>query len=128
MIDKVESASGIRFSYDIAPLDNALPKDGEINFYRVVQETINNIVKHSRATRARVQVARDEQAVYLTITDNGQGFDVQATTGAAERRGFGLTGMAERVSMLGGTHRIDSAPGQGTTVTVEVALKRIAGG
>jgi signal transduction histidine kinase/ligand-binding sensor domain-containing protein len=128
MIDKVESSSGIRFSYDIAPLNNALPKDGEINFYRVVQEALNNIVKHSQATRARVQVVRDEQIVYLTISDNGQGFNVQATTEANGRRGFGLTGMVERVRMLGGTHSIDSAPGQGTTVTVEVALQRIATG
>ena len=123
MIDKVESVSGIRFSYDIAPLDGALPQEGEINLYRIIQEAINNIVKHSQATRARVEVARDERGIYLTIRDNGQGFDLKATTAERRRRGFGLNGIAERVRMLGGTYHLDSAPSAGTTLTVELALE-----
>lgn len=119
MIEKVESSSRINFTYDIAQLDGALPKENEISLYRIVQEAINNIVKHSAATRARIDVVRDEQNISVMITDNGKGFDVKATANAA-RGGFGLTGMAERVRMIGGTYHVESVPGVGTTVNVSL--------
>jgi signal transduction histidine kinase len=126
MLENVESSSGIGFSYDIAPLDGVLSKEREINLYRIVQEAINNIVKHSGATRARVEVARDERTLHVTIRDNGRGFVPKTyTTGELRQRGFGLTGIAERVRMLGGTQVFNSVPGEGTTVTITLGLQNL---
>jgi signal transduction histidine kinase/ligand-binding sensor domain-containing protein len=118
MTERVEGSSSIRFLCDIAQLGGALPKEDEISLYRIVQEAINNIVKHSAATRARVEALRDEQGISVIIADNGKGFDAKAASAA--RGGFGLAGMAERVRMIGGTYSVESIPGAGTTITVHL--------
>ncbi len=114
---------GIRFSAEIAPIDGLFSKEDEISIYRIVQESINNIVKHSNATEANLAIRREGRAVYLRIQDDGQGFiPVAAAPREARRGGFGLIGMAERVRMLGGTYLIDSAPGQGTRITIKLKI------
>ena len=116
-------SSGIQFSAVIDPIDGLFSKDGEISIYRIVQESINNIVKHSSATEATLVINRGAREVDLQIHDNGKGFSpVALASGEARPSGFGLTGMAERVRLLGGTHHIDSAPGQGTTVTIKLRI------
>jgi signal transduction histidine kinase/ligand-binding sensor domain-containing protein len=119
MIHHVADASGIAFTPELAPLDGLLTREAEINLYRIVQESLNNIVKHSRATSARVTLSRDAQRLRLTIADNGQGF-VRPPTSA--RRGWGLTGITERARLLGAVAEIHSEPGRGTTVNVELEL------
>lgn len=83
-----------------------------------VQESLNNIVKHSGATRASIDIADDGPDLVITIADNGKGFDTKSARTATIGSGFGLAGVAERVGMLGGRHSIVSTPGQGTTVTI----------
>jgi len=122
MIDKAAAASSIRFTWRIADLDGALSKPSEINLYRIVQESINNILKHSQATEAEIEVSRDAHGVQVLIRDNGRGF-VAAAPAAETRRGFGLTGINERVRMLGGILAIESGAGQGTTITVKLPLR-----
>jgi ligand-binding sensor domain-containing protein/signal transduction histidine kinase len=123
MIEKVAAASAIHFTADIASLDKLFPTEAEINLYRIVQESVNNIVKHSGATAARVEITRAARFVYLNISDNGRGFLPEAATATAARgRGFGLIGISERVRMLGGTHTIQSAAGHGTTWKIKLSL------
>lgn len=88
--------------------------------YRVAQEALNNIVKHSQASQAWVtlSLSPDRQQLRMEIKDNGCGFDPQATHTA----GIGLIGMRERVAAAGGELRIESSPGQGTTVSVNLPL------
>ncbi len=91
----------------------------EITCYRVVQEAITNVLRHSKARHARVRVATVDGTLALSISDDGLGFDVDE----ARRRGvagerFGLLGMEERVSLAGGRMAIASAPGRGTEVRV----------
>jgi ligand-binding sensor domain-containing protein/signal transduction histidine kinase len=119
MLRKVGEASEIRFTTEIDDLDGAFPKEMEINLYRIVQESVNNIVKHSAATEAAVVIKRQGRVVQVKIEDNGQGFKLDAER-VSERgeRGFGLTGIAERAGMLGGQPIIRSTPGQGTTISV----------
>jgi ligand-binding sensor domain-containing protein/two-component sensor histidine kinase len=119
MLRRVEESSGIGIACEIEALDGALPKEAEINFYRIVQEAVSNIVKHARATRAGVEIERREERLHLTIRDNGCGCTVEEL---AERRGLGLASIAERVRILGGSCRFESAPGKGTTVAVELPL------
>lgn len=119
MVEKVAASTEIRFTAQIAAIDNLFKQEDEISIYRVVQECVSNVVKHSRATEAQVLVSRSDHAVQIIVKDNGQGFNPAERTPAAG--GFGLTGISERTKMLGGTYRITSASGQGTTVSINIS-------
>ncbi len=124
------TSSPISFTADIDDIDGFFPQESDINFYRIVQESVNNIVKHSQASRAGVSIQRDPERLRLVIHDNGKGF----TPGAASldpdphRGGFGLIGISERVQLLGGGIAIQSAPGQGTTMTIEIDSRSVRHG
>lgn len=120
MIEKVAATTKMRFVSELVPLDDLFSKEDAITLYRVVQESLTNVVKHAQATQARISVERTTDSITLTIEDNGRGF-VPAEA-AAKPSGFGLAGMAERVRMLGGEWQIDSQEGQGTTVTMRLTL------
>lgn len=117
MLDRVSKASAIDFTWEIAAIDGFFPREAEINFYRIVQECVNNIVKHSGADKADVKIERDAEGLRLSIRDNGKGFDTtSAATKHADQSGFGLAGISERARILGGKVSISSAPQIGTTV------------
>jgi signal transduction histidine kinase/ligand-binding sensor domain-containing protein len=124
LIEKVSSASGIPFSADIMPLEGLLTPDGAIHLYRIIQESINNIVKHGQSTKASVEIWREDGEIHVTVADNGRGFGPEASV----RRGLGLISIAERVRMLGGTHTLVSTPGRGTTLTVRIPAADLAKG
>lgn len=92
--------------------------------FRVIQESLTNIARHAGASRVRIRLRRDPQMLRVVVEDDGHGFDVAAT---ASRKGFGLLGMRERVLAVGGKLNLDSAPGQGTTVTITLPLQRETG-
>ncbi len=120
MASRVAQASGIAIATELDALDGALSSETQMSLYRVAQEALNNVVKHSGATKSRIALKREGASVRLTVVDNGRGFQ-QHTAKASEtsgvsRPGLGLNGMAERVRLLGGTLVIRSAPEQGTTV------------
>jgi signal transduction histidine kinase len=85
--------------------------------YRVVQEALNNCVKHSHATDVRVVIHRESDGLWVSIQDNGVGFDPSSD------KGLGLLGMAERVSHLGGRFHIQSQRGQGTILSAFLSLE-----
>jgi signal transduction histidine kinase/ligand-binding sensor domain-containing protein len=116
LVEKVASASGIQFSADIAPIDGSLSSDGAINLYRIIQESVNNIVKHSQATKANVEIWLEAGEIYVTVSDNGRGFSPDTLV----RRGLGLTSITERVRILGGIHSVASTPERGTTLTIRI--------
>ncbi len=122
LIRTVSKASQIHVSTDLANVDDLFQEDLRINFYRIVQEALNNIMKHAHATELSVQIVRDGERVVLSIRDNGKGFTPEARPVQAGHGGFGLTGMAERASLLGGTLKMRSEPGSGTVMTVEIPL------
>ena len=94
-----------------------LSKESEINFYRVVQECVNNVVKHSAATQVWLAIKRTISGAQITCRDDGRGFDPKANL---PKSGMGLTGMAERVRMLGGRYTVETAPGKGATIQVNI--------
>ncbi|HNJ40237.1 MAG TPA: two-component regulator propeller domain-containing protein, partial [Acidobacteriota bacterium] len=125
MLQQIANASDIGFTWEIDQIDGLLSKEGEIGLYRIVQEALNNILKHSKASDASVSIQLDGDELHVTITDNGCGFTVEASgTAELQKRGFGLTGSAERVRMLGGKQTIRSAPGQGTTIFITITTNR----
>ena len=119
MVQAVSDSSDIRFSTNIDELDSVLPKGAEINLYRIVQESLNNIVKHSAATEASVIVRKDAQNIHLEIRDNGKGF-VLGSSGDSFNGGLGLVGIAERAKILGAKCEIHSASGKGTIISINV--------
>ena len=123
----IAASTGLRCVADVAPVDRLFAPETEINLYRVVQEGLNNIVKHAGATEARVTVERLESRISVRIEDNGRGFDREAGTEATARSGgMGLSGIAERVCMLNGRLRVESAPGRGTRLLIDVPVGETA--
>jgi signal transduction histidine kinase/ligand-binding sensor domain-containing protein len=122
MLEKTAESSGIAINSDFDDVDGVFPPDQEITIYRIIQESVNNVVKHARAREAHVAMRSHEDHVEITIRDDGQGFAPATSASGAAAGGFGLKGLAERVQMLGGTHTIDSGPGRGTTVTVRIGV------
>ncbi len=120
MIRRIAEASSISVTSDLEGYEGTLPRDTEMNLYRIAQEALNNVMKHAQAATVHVALRREGTQVRLTIADDGVGF---ASGAAADTRdgggpGFGLTSIAERVRLLHGTLSIRSSAGQGTTVEV----------
>lgn len=96
-----------------------LPDGTATGLFRIVQEALTNVARHAEATSVRIDLHLDATALMLSVVDDGRGFDPQSVQPG---RSFGLIGIRERVLMLGGTLVIDSRPGAGTTLTVDIPL------
>lgn len=121
LADEVAEASGIHITVDIDNIDGLFPKPNEINLYRIIQECLNNIVKHSSATQARLSLSRNEQVVQLKIEDNGKGMPSSATS-TENKNGFGLLGIQERINILAGNWIIKEAVPNGTIIHISIPL------
>jgi PAS domain S-box-containing protein len=128
LVQEVAESSAIHFEGRFEKVDDLFPGEQATVVYRIVQEALNNLVKHSRATAASVTVERDLHCVRLKIEDNGRGFDKATVIGPHRiRSGIGLTSIDERVRMLGGSLDIRTGPAQGTMLQVEIPLHETAG-
>jgi two-component system CheB/CheR fusion protein len=113
----------IKADYHTARLGNVrLSPEAETSLYRIAQEALNNVYKHSGATRVDVLFERRDQHAVLIIEDDGRGFDTRAV--ADGERGMGLLNMRERAALIGGALDIESVPDEGTTVFVRVPLQQ----
>lgn len=120
MIEQIESASGINFTLEYDKIDHLFSKDDEVTFYRVIQEYVNNIVKHSEAENAYLSIRNGSNRIKVKISDDGKGFNLPDEK--LEKIGFGLTGIEERLNMIGGIQSIESELGKGTAVDLEFEL------
>jgi len=111
----IEVDVSVELDFERGAWQSRLTPEVETAVYRIVQEALTNAIKHGNATRAVVEVNELPAAVELRVRDDGRGFDTDQHT-----RGFGLLGMRERVSLLGGRLDISSAPGAGTTVSARL--------
>ena len=107
--------AGIEAHAEVTGTARRLPTGTEVVLLRVCQEALANVRKHAGARQVRVRLCYAATTVRLTVTDDGKGFDPGATHG-----GYGLTGMRDRVSQVGGTVEVASVPGRGTEVSAEV--------
>jgi signal transduction histidine kinase len=123
LIDRASENGSIVFASRIENTDGLFEKDAEIHLYRIVQEAVTNILKHSAATEATVVIKKQPTTVSISIRDNGKGFDPARSSAQMEDFGYGLSGIAERVRILKGTLVIESQPGAGTSVTAEIPFK-----
>ena len=106
----------VTFEMDATPSE--LPDVYKITLYRLLQEALNNIIKHAQASHAWVDLSMEDDAVTLTIQDNGKGFDPSQ----AKTKSIGLSSMNERVTIAGGTLNISSTPERGTIITAQFPL------
>lgn len=107
----------IRVVQRISVTESDIPEDLKIVIFRLLQESFHNIAKYSRADLVRLSLARKSDKLELTITDNGEGFNVvSALSKASSSRGLGLSSMRERTELAGGLFSIASAPGRGTEI------------
>jgi signal transduction histidine kinase len=128
MIGRVADSTSINLSTGLERVDGLLSLEAETSVYRIVQEGLNNVVKHSHATAARVDIKRTGTQLVITVQDNGSGMSPSAAVHNGQNRGFGLTGISERVRLLGGSHTIDSAPECGTRLTVRLESSHAVAG
>jgi signal transduction histidine kinase len=117
----VERQTGIGISYEKSGTPFPVSGDSAVHIYRVLQEALNNVTRHSGSKKARVRLHFAKSALQLEIADSGSGF-----SGAAARRGLGLVAMRERAGLLGGSIRFESAPGGGTVVKLEVPREAVS--
>ena len=100
-----------------------MPVRVETVLFRIAQESLTNIARHAHAARAELRLEFADARVVLTVSDDGCGFDVDhVMRGDGNRRAWGLLGVQERVALVGGRFKIESAPGQGTRIAVEIPV------
>lgn len=112
--------------FQVKDLDQGrLAPDVKTNLYRIVQEGLHNVAKHSQATRVKILIEGDDDRIGLSVKDNGVGFDA-ASLGSPEASGtgIGMIGMKERAASMGADIAIDSAPGEGTGIRLTVPLEK----
>jgi len=117
LVKSVEGGTGIKCETDIDEVPASLPYEAAIVIYRISQETLSNIIRHSDASLVRVTLRVQESRLVLTIKDDGRGFQEDRIT-----KGLGLNGIRERALMIGGEISIASQPGEGTRTTLTLDL------
>jgi len=100
--------------------DLQMPNGIELQLIRIIQESLTNVRKHSKATTARIELRRRDDRLHLTIADNGVGFAESNTRSRTVFPRFGLSTMRERAESIGGTFKVEGTPGAGTVVNVEI--------
>ena len=122
--DLLAKSGSLQINTAIDNVDDLFSSDAEISIYRVVQEWLNNVVKHAQAATARLTVRKDAEWVRIILEDDGIGFDYATLMNqSGGKTTFGLANLRERIRLLGGTLKVESAPGKGTRLCVEIPCK-----
>ncbi|MDW8279287.1 MAG: sensor histidine kinase [Anaerolineales bacterium] len=119
LAERIQRQTGLQVEVQGEIIEPRLPMVTAISLFRIAREALNNVIKHAQASRAWVRVEATPEQVILCIQDDGQGFD-PAITQNNQNSQWGLATMRERVELLHGSMKIESAPGEGTTIIVRV--------
>jgi signal transduction histidine kinase len=117
--DELSARHGVRITFRDRGVPAALPMDVALCVFRIAQEALRNVVRHSGSPEARVVLSMAGRAVRLCVSDSGAGFDIEA---AARKKGLGLVSMTERLRLVGGELAIRSGPTRGTEIDARVPL------
>ncbi|MEP7037581.1 MAG: two-component regulator propeller domain-containing protein [Acidobacteriota bacterium] len=124
LLNEVSDLGKIKITAEIDNIDNLFGAEKEMSLFRIMQEIVNNIVKHSEADLVQVSIKKESAVLTISVADNGVGFSqTDAIKTEANQGGFGLIGMAERVRMFGGRQKIESATGAGTKISIVLKLE-----
>jgi signal transduction histidine kinase len=116
LVETFHEQTGIEVDLEPRLGVDRLPSDVETTLYRITQEALTNVVKHAQAKRVSIVLTRRDGSVSAVIEDDGRGF----STEASDENGLGLLGMRERVALVGGRLEVESSPGSGTALSIEV--------
>lgn len=114
--DSIDKSGNLKVKHQFFGLENRLLQNMELTIYRIIQELLNNVIKHSGASQAVIQLIQEEERISLLVQDNGKGFEKEMIESFT---GHGLKNIKSRVESMGGHFEIDSLPGRGTEITVE---------
>lgn len=117
MLKRMSSLIDNTLTFTVEQIDGLLQREQRIHFFRVIQETLSNAVKHSSAGQIEVNVMRDGDSIRAIIKDNGKGFDPND-----KKEGYGMRSINERVKILGGRYAIESSPGAGTVIKINIPI------
>jgi two-component system sensor histidine kinase DegS len=121
LASNVTEHSGITTKVNVTGKERRLSEEAAIALFRITQEALRNVWRHSGATRAEIAVEFEESNTKITVSDNGKGFDLPENMGDMAKAGkLGLAGMQERAQLVGGTLKVQSQPNKGTSVTVKL--------
>lgn len=124
MTEKLAASTGIRFNLNSDNIDLLFPRETEIYFYRILQEALNNIIKHSKAESADISITKTLLFVQVIIKDDGIGFDMNKfITSDVSKLGFGLLNLDDRINLVRGIYEIHSEPDKGTSLKITVPVK-----
>jgi signal transduction histidine kinase len=115
LVETFHEQTGIEVDLEPRLGEERLPSDVETTLYRITQEALTNVVKHAQAKHVSIVLTRRDSSVSAVIEDDGRGF-----TAGSDGDGLGLLGMRERIALVGGRLEVESSPGSGTTLSVEV--------
>jgi len=126
-VRKISDATRMKIGADIHSVDGLFAPADEIHFFRIIQESLNNVVKHADASAVSLSVQRHDGHVVVRLEDDGRGFDYAGLMNDPKLpRGLGLSGLAERARIMGGTFHCESAPGAGTRLMIEIPAAKIS--
>jgi chemotaxis family two-component system sensor kinase Cph1 len=123
-VDEWSQQTGIAADFCSRHCEERLSTHIETTLYRVVQEALTNVARHAEARHASIVLERRPDCVVVIVEDDGIGFDVRTDADDDGRRHFGLVGIRERAALLGGTATIESSATMGTSVFVQLPLRR----
>jgi signal transduction histidine kinase len=110
--------SGITYYFDHVGMETRYPEKIEVSLYRILQELVNNITRHSQAREVGIQLFRNKQLLVMVVEDDGKGFD----PAGQPSKGIGMLNMVSRVNAVGGEINFESTPGQGAVVTIRIPV------
>jgi len=123
LVDQLQAEHNVECNFQVLGEERRLSAEAEVMIFRIVQEAMRNIGKHSRASRAEIAVKFEPGETTIMVADNGVGFQVSESVGDLTRAGkLGLAGMQERARLLGGSLSVQSEPGKGTTIVVRAPV------
>lgn len=121
MLEKLNEATDLKIAHDIDNIDETFDSEEKINIFRIVQEAMNNVIKHASADTARVIIKIRDKGVNIAIEDDGRGIKEEELSNILKlSKGFGLLGMRQRVDFLKGTFNISSIENKGTIISVHI--------
>jgi PAS domain S-box-containing protein len=120
LASEVSNYSGVATKVNVTGKEHRLPEEVAITLFRIIQEAMRNVWRHSGATSAEINIEWFDKSTKVTVSDNGKGFKLPGKVGDLAKHGkLGLAGMQERAQLVGGTLTVQSEPDKGTTITVE---------
>jgi len=123
MTEDMVKSRGFDAHVEVMGVERTLPVEAQLLLFRIAQEALSNIRRHAEASRAVVKLEFRDDNITMTVSDNGRGFELPERIGDLASSGkLGLAGMQERAQLLGGSLKVESEPGKGTTVTVEAPV------